>query len=207
VTAPVAPYRVLTRRLLLRCVGPDDAEEFQAVSAANRDHLVPWMPWARDDPQTVAEKAQLLRGFRARFDRDEDYIFGAFGRESGRLLGGTGLHPRVGPRAFETGYWVDHEHVRRGLASEMAAAVTRVAFDLLRVERVEIHVDVRNTASLGVPQKLGFVADGVLRRRSPTTLPEPGDMAVFTMFADEYPGTPCATTPLEAFDVLGARLL
>ncbi len=206
-SAPAPPYRVLTRRLLLRCFEPTDAEELREVAARNRDHLAPWMPWAKDDPQTVAEKVQLLRGFRARFDRDEDYVFGAFGRESGALVGATGLHRRVGPRAFETGYWVDREHVRRGLASEMAAAMTRVAFDLLRVERVELHVDVRNAPSLGVPRKLGFVADGVLRRRSPTTLPEPGDMAVFTMFADEYPGTACAEAPLEAFDVLGARLL
>ena len=30
---------------------------------------------------------------------------------------------------------------------------------------------------------------------------------VFTMFADDYPASPCAATQLEAFDAAGAQLL
>jgi RimJ/RimL family protein N-acetyltransferase len=211
VTPRGIPYRLLTTQLLIRCWELTDAPEMKEVVARNREHLMPWMPWAREEPQTLQEKVALVRRFRGSFDLDKDYIFAAFLRQpdggQGALVGGTGLHPRVGNRGLETGYWVDQVHVRRGLATEMTAAMTRVAFELMRIHRVEIHVDVRNAASLRVPPKLGFTTDGTLRRRSPSTTPEEGDLQVFSMFDDEYLASPVRRIHLEAFGPLGDQLI
>jgi RimJ/RimL family protein N-acetyltransferase len=205
------PYRVITTQLVLRCWDVPDAPEFREVIARNREHLMPWMPWAQDEPQTISEKVGLVRRFRGNFDLDKDYVYAAFllqedGKE-GRLVGGTGLHPRVGKRGLETGYWVDKDHLRRGIATEMTGAMTRVAFEWLGIHRLEAHVDVRNEASLRVPPKLGFTTDGRLRRRSPSTTPEDGDLQLFTMYADEYPESAARLVDMEAFDPLGERML
>ncbi|MHC5212377.1 MAG: GNAT family N-acetyltransferase [Planctomycetota bacterium] len=203
----VFPYRVETPRMVLRCWNPEDAPLLKAASDASREHLLPWMPWAAGEPQTIEEFAERLRLFRARFDRDEDHIYGAFSPDESTVLGGTGLHDRVGKDARETGYWIHVDHVRQGLATEMAAAMTRVAFDILHLDRMEIRCDTRNEASAAIPKNLGYTREAELRRRSPTIGDEPGDLLVFTLFASDFPETPSARLEIRAFDVLGGRLL
>src|SRR4029450_9358155 len=82
-------------------------------------------------------------------------VYGAFTRTGGEGVGGTGLHPRRGPGVLEIGYWVHIDHARQGLASEMVAALTDVAFADAGVERVEIHHRRAHAASRGVPPRLG----------------------------------------------------
>ena len=64
------------------------------------------MPWAADEPQTLEEKVSLLRHFRASFDDGEDFVYGILDPSEGRVLGGSGLHPRSGKDMREIGYWV-----------------------------------------------------------------------------------------------------
>ena len=54
------------------------------------------MPWAADEPKPVEEKAELLRFFRGRFDLGEDFVYGVFARDESEVVGGTGLHTRIG---------------------------------------------------------------------------------------------------------------
>lgn len=203
------PYRVVTERLVIRCWDPGDAVLLKEAVDASLDHLRPWMPWAHDDPQPLAETVGLLRRFRGRFDLGEDFVYGLFDRAESEVVGGSGLHTRVGDDAHEIGYWIRASRVGLGLATEATAALTRVAFAVARVDRVEIRVDPANEASLAVPRKLGFVEEATLRRR----LPVAGaaalrrDAVVFTLFADEVDATPVAATALEAYDALGARVL
>ena len=201
------PYRVVTDRLELRCWAPSDAPRLKAAIDANVEHLRGFMPWAYDEPTPVAEMAERLRGFRAAFDRDEDYIYGIW--HDGEVAGGCGFHRRVGPGALEIGYWIRRERTRLGLATEMASALTRAAFEVCGAERVEIHVDPRNVASLGVPRRLGFLEEATLRRRLPPCPPGAprGDVTIFSMLEEEFRASPLAAFPLEAYDLLGDRVL
>ena len=124
------------------------------------------------------------------------------------MIGGTGLHTRVGSGAFEIGYWIAASRGGAGLATESTAALTRVAFELCGVDRMEIHVDPRNERSSAIPLKLGYPEEARLRRRLPP-LPggEPRDAVYYTLFRDAYPGTSSAAAQLEAFDATGARVL
>ncbi|MEO7839208.1 MAG: N-acetyltransferase, partial [Anaerolineales bacterium] len=80
-TTPSIPnpaYRIETKRLVIRCWKPEDAAMIQEAAAASKEHLLPFMPWAADEPQTVEQKVQLTRRFRGLFDRGEDYVYGIF---------------------------------------------------------------------------------------------------------------------------------
>jgi RimJ/RimL family protein N-acetyltransferase len=85
------PYRIETERLVLRCYEPEDAALLKEAVDASLEHLQPWMPWARFEPQSLDQKIGLLRGMRSRFDRDGDDVFGVFDPDEERLLGGSGL--------------------------------------------------------------------------------------------------------------------
>jgi RimJ/RimL family protein N-acetyltransferase len=191
-------YRIVTERLVVRCWDPADAPIAKEAIDSSLDHLRPWMPWARAEPTTVEQKVELLRSFRRRFDLRHDAVYGIFDRDERRVLGGTGLHPRVGDGAREIGYWVRADAIGRGLASETAAALTRVGFEVEGLERIEVHCHPENIRSMAVPRRLGF---------EPAADPDAGGHLVFTMPRARYAGSPCASVRVEAYGAAGERLL
>lgn len=201
------PYRIVTERLVIRCWEPRDAALLKEAVDSSLDHLRPWTPWAHEEPQRLEEKVELLRRFRARFDLGEDFVYGVFSSDESEVVGGTGLHTRLGAGALEIGYWIRESRVGTGLATEATAALTRVAFELCGVDRVEIRVEPTNEPSIAVPRKLGFVEEARLRRRlAAGDGGEPRDVIIFTVFRDDFAGTPAASAQVEAFDALGARV-
>lgn len=203
---PNPAYRIETKRLVLRCWQPGDAPLLQEATAINKEHLLPFMPWAADEPQSVEQKVELIRKFRGLFDRGEDYVYGIFNKDETRALGGTGLHTRHGDQALEIGYWLDKDYVNQGFITEASAALTKVAFELYRIGRMEIHCAVENLASAAVPRKLGYVHEAT-RRRLAFAHGEKSDNMIWTLFADEYPNTPSALVEITAFDIVGNKLL
>ena len=203
---PNPAYRIEAKRLVIRCWKPEDAGMIQEATAASKEHLLPFMPWAADEPQTVEQKVELTRRFRGLFDRGEDFIYGIFDQNELRALGGTGLHTRSTDNALEIGYWLHKDFINQGFITETTAALTKVAFELYHVERMEIHCAVENLASAAVPRKLGYVHEAT-RRRLAFAHGEKSDRMIWTLFADEYPSTPCAAADIKAFDIVGNKLL
>jgi RimJ/RimL family protein N-acetyltransferase len=202
------PYRIETERLVIRCYEPGDAAMMKEAVDSSLDHLQAWMPWAHDEPQTVEEKVALVRTFRSRFDADEDFLYGVFSRDETRQLAGCGLHQRGGPGTFEIGYFVRSDAVRRGIATELTAVLTRAAVEICGAHRVDVKVDPANEASLGVPRKLGYPDEVVLRAWLPPFGGQkaPRDAVLFTMLASELSASLCMAYDYAAFDAHGERI-
>ena len=170
------------------------------------EHLRPWMPWAADEPQTLEEKTDLLKLFRSEFDTGENFIYGIFSADETEQVGATGLHPRIGPRGLEIGYFVRASTIRQGIATDSSAALTRVGFEVCDADRIEIRIDPRNQASFGIPRKLGFLEEATLRRRLPSREGEPlRDVTIFTMFREDF--DPSSAPNIRAYDARGERVL
>jgi RimJ/RimL family protein N-acetyltransferase len=200
-------YRIQTERLLIRCWNPSDAPLLAAAIQQSFDHLSPWMPWARREPLQMSERVELLRRFRGQFDLNQDYVYGIFNPDETRVLGGTGLHTRVGEGAREIGYWIHVDFINRGLATESTAALTKVAFEVDDVRWVEIHCDPENIRSAIIPEKLGFTHEATLRQRLVDGPGEPRDTMIWTLFADDYPSSYAAGVAVEAFNAIGGNIL
>ncbi|MEZ4358920.1 MAG: GNAT family protein [Kofleriaceae bacterium] len=200
-------YRIETQRLVVRCYQPPDAPLLKAAIDESLDELRPWMPWASEEPVALAKKVTLLRQFRGRFDLGEDFAYGAFDPTETDLIGSSGLHTRAGPDAREIGYWVHTAHTGRGYATEIAAALTRVGFEIDGVFRMEIHCDPRNVRSVAVARKLGYVHEATLRERVSRADGTRQDAMIWTMLAHDYASSPAASAKLRAFDACGTRVL
>jgi RimJ/RimL family protein N-acetyltransferase len=205
-SVPGPAYRIQTQRLIIRCWQPSDAALLKAAIEESLDHLRPWMPWAQDEPQELQDRVGWLRRARGKFDLDRDFVYGIFSPDESQVLGGTGLHTRVGEGAREIGYWIHQDYINQGLATETAAALTKVAFEVDEVNRVEIHCDPQNVRSAAIPRKLGFVHEATLRQRVADADGERRDTMIWTLFADEYPTSPAASAEIEAFDAIGQRI-
>ena len=162
------PERLLTRRLVLRCPRPGDGPAVNEAVTVSLDELRPWMPWAQAAP-TLDESEANVRGAQAKFLLRSDLVYAIWEHDGQgvetRLVGGSGLH-RIDwsvPR-FEIGYWRRSGEQGRGLVTEAVLALSRMAFDVLRAQRVEIRMDAVNTASWKVAERAGFTLEGVLRR-------------------------------------------
>jgi RimJ/RimL family protein N-acetyltransferase len=203
---PLAPARIETGRTVVRCYVPADAPLLKEATDSSLEHLRTWMPWTDHEPQPVEEKAALIDRWRRAFAAAEDFTYGIFDRAEREQLGGTGLHPRVGPGGLEIGYWIRASATRQGLATEVTAALIRVAFEVCAADRVEIWIDPENTRSHGVPRKLGVPLEATLRRR---LLNRPGrplrDVSIYTLFREDF--DPAIAPGVRAFDGTGERLL
>jgi len=191
---------------MIRCWSEADAPMLVEAMAANLDHLRPWMPWAAHEPQPLDRKVVLLRSFRRRFEAGEDFTYGLFTPDEQTVVGGAGLHRRVGAGAIEIGYWVHVDHLRQGLATEATAALTRVGFGRLGLHRIEIHCEPANEASALVPARLGFRHEVTIRGCVTSPTMNPRDMMIWTMRRDDLKASPAAAVEIEAFDHEGVRL-
>jgi len=197
-----APFRIETERLELRCPDLADLDAAHAAVEESVEMLRPWMPWVETEPISLEQRAAELRRLRDGFERHEDYTYFAFARGSERMLGGLGLHPRVGPAGLELGYWIRRSERGRGLAVEGASALLRAAFECVGVDRVEVRIEPTNAASRRVVEKLSIPKEATLRRRLPRT----GglrDVDVYTMFARDLPGSPAAGVAVRFLDERG----
>lgn len=170
-----------TDRLSLRSYAVDDAEAQRVAVLESLSALLPWMPWAKDEPTSVEERRELLRGWVDEWRSGSSFQYAiALGSE---LVGGCGLMRRFGPAAFEIGYWVHIDHTGRGYATECARALTDVAFGDPSIARVVIQTDRANVASAAVAKKLGFAFIGE-HERTPEAAGESGIRQLWMMRPD-----------------------
>ncbi len=117
----------------------------------------------------------------------EQLIFGIFEQVSGRLVGGLGLlRPDWEARVFEIGYWLRESAQGHGYMREAVQMLTRHAFDSLGANRVAILMDTRNARSRRVPESLGYVLEGTLRRCHLDVDGQPADQHVFALIGEDY---------------------
>jgi RimJ/RimL family protein N-acetyltransferase len=174
-SAPATPpERVAAGPLVLRRVQADDACAIAVAVGASLEHLRPWMPWAT--PEAADLRSQLVRVAEADelWESGTGFIYvliatdggrpdgpGAVRDPDGEFVGTIGLHRRLADQAVEIGYWIVAPRTRCGYATAAARAMTQVALAMPGARRVEIHCDEANTASAGVPRKLGYRLDRV----------------------------------------------
>ena len=200
-------YKIETPRLLIRCYIPDDAAKLQTSINSSTQHLLPWIPWALEEPQEIDWMAKFIRQFRGQFDLGQDTVYGIFDKEEKEILGGTGLHNRVGKDAREIGYWINVNHIGKGYATEAVCALIKVGFEIEGLQRIEIHCSPDNTRSYNIPHKLGFTHENTIKSHSTNRQGQLQDLMNWTLSATTYATSPIRETPVKAFDFLGRPIL
>ena len=172
-TSNARPDRVPGRRLTtttfngtvvtVRQWEPGDLDSYHAAMHESFEHLTPWMPWAAAEPQEFEAHEALINRWSGAWDFD-DFVYGMFIGPDDLVVGGCGLHNRVGPTGWEIGYWVHPDHEGRGIVSASVRALTDEAFIDPTIEGVEIRCDEANVRSANVPKRLGYAFVGEEKR-------------------------------------------
>lgn len=164
------PARFESPRFIIRAYTPADAPALFNAIDAHRDAYAPWLPWARTAHHTLDDSAASIEQFRRSALDPLDpahnavfgFVYGVFERDTGELIGGTGFN-RLAPESHnaETGYWVRPDRRRQGIATEVLAATISIGFTPqgaggFGFRRIHLFAATANTASCGVPAKLGL---------------------------------------------------
>ncbi|MHC5011392.1 MAG: GNAT family N-acetyltransferase [Planctomycetota bacterium] len=163
------PGDLHTGRLRVGWHADHDAPSLHRAVAADRDALLPWLPWAASDHRSPEESLDRIRGFaRARtFVEADDFVMGIFDARTGDVVGGTGLH-RIdrAEHSAEIGYWIRRDRQGGGLGTEAVAALITSAFRDWGLRRIRICCAGPNRASQRIPEKLGLRLERRAKRAS-----------------------------------------
>lgn len=168
--APHPPELMSDGYIVVRRYRSEDAAALAEAIGASIEHLRPWMAWIAQEPLPRSAREQLIAHWDEQWEAGSEFSYAVIAAgDDHTIIGGAGLHARIGAGGLEIGYWVRPDRVRRGVATAAARLLTDAAFAVEGVERVEIHHDRANGASSGVPRRLGFAL--VEEREDPVEAP------------------------------------
>ena len=157
------PMPIITPRLQIR---PRQSGEGHIIAKAineSLEHLKPWMPFAQK-PADELEAEIFCRKCLSDFIARKDFVLSIYNREGTEFIGSTGFHrPNWDVPSLHVGYWIRKGYEGQGFIGETVNALTRYAFGVICVNRLEIRCDSRNKKSLAVMRKLGFNEEALLR--------------------------------------------
>lgn len=110
----------------------EDVDDVLDAVRSSFAELRQWMPWAQTVPTRDEQRAVFAEG-NAAFDAGTEFQFVFRESATGTLVGGGGVHRRVGPGAVEIGYWVRTDRHNRGYATRAAQAMTDAALRTLEM--------------------------------------------------------------------------
>jgi ribosomal-protein-alanine N-acetyltransferase len=179
------PPTLTTERLVLRAFAEADAGPlFEHARNPNVARFTLWEPH-----QSIADTLVFIRDyavFRYLEGMAEPYAITI--RPDPRPVGACGCFWAAKPhRVMELGYWIAEPFWGNGYVVEACRAVLNFAFAEYDLERMQARVIEGNGASGRVLAKLGFRAEGTLRR----ALFRRGkfeDLQIFSLLRDEWRG-------------------
>ena len=156
------PIEVRTARLVLRFARTGDGPALHEAIAVPLNEFFPWLSFSAklSDVETlenVSQRAEtaILAG--------EFYVWRVWD-SNGLMIGSIDVHTinRAVP-SCHIGYLLRSDRTGLGYAQEFVTAAIDVAFDCLKVERIEVRCDERNVRSWRLAERLGFSLEGVAR--------------------------------------------
>lgn len=128
----------------------------------NRAYLRKWMPWV-NRMLTLENMEVFIAGTKARNAQGTEYGFVIKSGEE--IVGRTGIYKidlinQIG----EIGYWLGEKYQGNGWMTAACKDMLTLGFEQLNLNRIEIKCATQNQKSIAIPQRLGFVQEGILHQ-------------------------------------------
>lgn len=159
--------RYETERLVLRLSSDELADSVTSYLIHNRDFLEPYEPLRPEGFYTSEyQREELKKSTLASVKGTEYRYWISLKPEPDRIIGMAAASGIVlgAFRSCFLSYKLDKDCLRQGLMSEAVDRFVNALFTDLRLHRVEANIMPRNTASLSVVRKLGFIDEGLSRK-------------------------------------------
>ena len=196
--APLAPLTLSGRLVRLEPLGAGPLEALLAAATSDPAETFPFTHVPRDRDGM----ARWLEAALQQAEAGQSLRFAALEAGSGQVVGSTGYctverwdwfdgaerRPPRGVDSIEVGYtWLARRAQRTGINTEAKYLLLRHAFEVLRVNRLQLKTDDRNQRSRTAIARLGARFEGVLRSHRPSSEDGLRDTAMFSVVEGEWP--------------------
>ncbi len=152
---------VVDTQIKLELLDTHHAQALFEIASENRSHLGQWLPWL-GYMQDVNFMHNFIRNSKLRIAEKQEFSFVILFNET--LVGRIGVYKldhfnKIG----EIGYWLAEEYQGYGITTKACEALIKYCFNEISLNRIEIKCATQNSKSMGIPERLGFTLEGVLR--------------------------------------------
>ena len=159
------------------------AEQLFALISQNRAQLRQWLGWL-DGTTAVEDTKAFVRGSLQRFAYNNGFAAGIWYK--GKLAGSIDFHSfDWTARQTAIGYWLAAGFEGKGIMTRSCRAMCDYAFGELGLNRVSIHAATGNSKSRAIPERLGFVQEGIARQ-SEWLYDHYVDLVAYSMLASDW---------------------
>lgn len=145
----------------IRLFDLQEAEAIYAEVNRGREYLRRWLPWV-DLTTSAADIREFISRVRGQYDANQGPQAGIW--IEGAFAGSVGCHPvDWHNRTCSIGYWIAEQHQGKGIITRCCTTLLNYLFEDLRLHRVVIQCGTGNARSCAIPQRLGFVREGIAR--------------------------------------------
>lgn len=154
-------YYNVDEDLTLKLLTQHNATELFTIIDKNRNVLREWLPWI-DSKKTVEDCQKSIERWGNKYIANTAINAGIFFK--GQLVGMVAF-PDIDWQGKKTsfGYWLSPEFEGKGIVIRCVNELIQYAFNRLDLNRIEISCAEDNVRSRALPEKLGFVKEGILR--------------------------------------------
>lgn len=151
-----------TQRLILRPLTAEDAPDL--AEWLGRDEVYTY--WGRKASKGEKNPELLFIDARPWVKRkpSQDLNWGVVWKETGRVIGEVAIFNVQNQRMAYVGYRLHPDYWRQGITTEALHRAVDFVFENTELERLEATCDVRNTGSVRVLEKCGFLREGTVRQ-------------------------------------------
>jgi ribosomal-protein-serine acetyltransferase len=149
-------------RTELRILQEEHAQELYELVAENREYLREWLGWL-DMNTTLEDTREFILRSLEQYQGGDGFNAGIWFENE--LAGVIGFH-KTDWANFKTsiGYWLGESYQGKGLMTRACRTVVDYIFSDMELNRIEIYCATDNKKSQAIPERLGFVREGILRQ-------------------------------------------
>jgi len=149
------------KAVILRPINTDNALRIFELTDKNRAYLAEWLPWVKHTTKLTDTTLFIKEAIRK---AREETTFTAEIWYFKDLVGIIDLHQisKTNRRAY-IGYWLSQHAMGNGIMTQAVKAMLDYSFEKFGLNRIVIDVAEENEKSRSIPERLGFVQEGILR--------------------------------------------
>jgi ribosomal-protein-serine acetyltransferase len=169
--------------LSLKLIELRDVERIFELTNNSRDYLREWLPWL-DNTKNLEDTIEFIKGCLKGFAENKSMntviLF------KGEIVGVAGYNQiNWSNKTAYIGYWLCEEFQGNGIMTKVVKTLTDYAFSELNLNKVEIRAAVENKKSRSIPERLGFVKEGCIRKAE-WLYDHFVDLVVYGMLVEEW---------------------
>jgi len=152
---------VIDDKVVLKLLDIIHADRLFKLQDAGRPYLREWLPWV-DGTKSVEDTKLFIEATIKQFAANNGFQAGIW--YLGNIAGVIGFHGmNWANRSTSIGYWLGERYRGSGVMTKSCKAFVEYAFRELNINRVEIRCAEKNHRSRAIPERLGFVNEGMIR--------------------------------------------